>query len=116
MCVCVSSFCQINYRHYWIFEQYLYLLNRFKFQIQSRKSPPSTVPSPLSTPQKEPNKVNKSPTTPPVRTRRTSVLQSPPKANPRRTSTPVSSNSNDTNEMQVCFVCQVSGTVQDLVK
>lgn len=58
--------------------------------------------------------------TPPVRTRRLSVLSSPSKATSKsRTSTPVtttSSNSNDTNDMQACDVCQVPGNAQDLVK
>lgn len=69
-------------------------------------------------------------TTPPLRTRRLSVLMSPPKSK-RRTSTPVtatSTNSVDTtptstaiattttNELQACDVCQVPGTAQDLVK
>lgn len=67
-------------------------------------------PPPSNTPQK--NKISAEPV---VRTRRSSVLQSPPKVNPRRTSTPVASNSIDTNEIQVCYICQVQGT-QDLVK
>lgn len=58
--------------------------------------------------------------TPPLRTRRLSVLLSPSKAQSKsRTSTPVtatSSNSNDTNDMQACDVCQIPGTAQDLVK
>lgn len=76
------------------------------------KPPPAmqVEPSAKCTPQKETSK------TPPVRTRRSSGLTSPPKANSRRTSTPLSLNSNDANELQACYVCQVSGTAQDLVK
>lgn len=71
--------------------------------------------SAISTSQKEAGKI-KPPVSPPVRTRRTSGLLSPSKAISRRASTPVSSNSNDPNEVQVCYVCQVAGTAQDLVK
>lgn len=71
--------------------------------------------APMSPPQKEIDKI-KTPVSPPLRTRRTSGLLSPPKANSRRTSTPVSVASNDPNELQVCYVCQVAGTAQDLVK
>lgn len=53
-----------------------------------------------------------------IRSRRMSVLMSPPKATPdRRTLTPVSSNSADNAAYaQLCDVCQVAGTTQDLVK
>lgn len=52
-----------------------------------------------------------------IRTRRLSVLMSPPKTTPnRRTSTPLSSNSTDSAYAPLCDVCQVAGTAQDLVK
>lgn len=80
--------------------------------MQTMKPPPAmqVEPSAKSTPQKETCK------TPPARTRRSSALVSPLKANTTRTPTPLSLNSNDANELQACYVCQVTGTALDLVR
>lgn len=83
-------------------------------QMKSMKTPPP--PEPMSSPQST-STPSKDFATQPLRTRRLSVLMSPPKeTGSRRTSTPASSNSNDTTDAQHCDVCQVAGTPQDLVK